>query len=232
MKTSTTRILTTHVGSLPRPPELIQRLLESQARPGADRAALDASVDRAVADVVKRQARSGLDVINDGEQGRVDYTVYLKDRLTGFDGQSAPPLGTGDEEFPELAAILRQFASPFQHRRKAKRSMSMRRLFAPAALAAAIAISILPAMAWAEDDLDTVETTDVGVGQPLDIDTIFDLGIDVTGVPKTPAAAKAFLLGLAPGSQSIIRTTCAHYVQNPEGVASRDTLEFCENVRG
>ena len=55
-------------------------------------------------------------MINDGEQGRVDYTVYLKDRLTGFDGQSTPPLGTGDEEFPELAAILRQFASPFQHR--------------------------------------------------------------------------------------------------------------------
>jgi 5-methyltetrahydropteroyltriglutamate--homocysteine methyltransferase len=116
MKTSTTRILTTPVGSLPRPHDLIQLLLESQARPGADRAALDASVQRAVADVVRRQARSGLDVINDGEQGRVDYTVYLKDRLTGFDGQSTPPLGTGDEEFPELAAILRQFASPFQHR--------------------------------------------------------------------------------------------------------------------
>ena len=116
MKRSSTRILTTHVGSLPRPPELIQRLLEWEARPETDRAALDASVQRAVADVVKRQAASGLDVINDGEQGRVDYTVYLKDRLTGFDGQSAPPLGTGDEEFPELAAILRQFASPFQHR--------------------------------------------------------------------------------------------------------------------
>src|SRR5580765_4915231 len=116
MKTSTTRILTTHVGSLPRPHDLIQLLLESQARPETDRAALDASTQRAVADVVQRQARSGVDVINDGEQGRVDYTVYLKDRLTGFDGQSTPPLGTGDEEFPELAAILRQFASPFQHR--------------------------------------------------------------------------------------------------------------------
>jgi 5-methyltetrahydropteroyltriglutamate--homocysteine methyltransferase len=104
------------VGSLPRPPDVVQLLLESQARSGTDRAALDASVHRAVADVVQRQAASGLDVINDGEQGRVDYTVYLKDRLTGFDGRSAPPLGTGDEEFPELAAILRQFASPFQHR--------------------------------------------------------------------------------------------------------------------
>ena len=116
MKTSTARILTTHVGSLPRPAELIQRLLESQARPGADRAALDAAVERAVADAVKKQAACGLDIINDGEQGRVDYTAYVKDRLTGFEGESAPPLGTGDDEFPELAAILRQFASPFQHR--------------------------------------------------------------------------------------------------------------------
>src|SRR5262245_41494515 len=116
MKRSTARILTTHVGSLPRPPSLTQLLMEAQARPGAERAALDAGVQRAVADVVKSQSAAGLDVINDGEQGRVDYTVYVKDRLTGFDGVSAPPLGTGDEEFPELAAILRQFASPFQHR--------------------------------------------------------------------------------------------------------------------
>jgi 5-methyltetrahydropteroyltriglutamate--homocysteine methyltransferase len=116
MKRSTARILTTHVGSLPRPRSLIQLLQESQSRPGAERSALDAGVQRAVADVVKRQSAAGLDVINDGEQGRVDYTVYVKDRLTGFDGASAPPLGTGDEEFPELAAILRQFASPFQHR--------------------------------------------------------------------------------------------------------------------
>jgi len=116
MKRSSTRILTTHVGSLPRPRALIQLLIESQARPEADRVALDACVQRAVADVVQDQSASGLDIINDGEQGRVDYTVYLKDRLTGFDGESAPPLGTGDEEFTELAAILRQFSSPFQHR--------------------------------------------------------------------------------------------------------------------
>src|SRR5262245_63718479 len=97
MKTSTARILTTHVGSLPRPRDLIERLIESQANPGADRAALDGVIRRAVTDVVQRQTKTGLDVINDGEQGRVDHTVYLKDRLTGFQGDCAPPLGTGDE---------------------------------------------------------------------------------------------------------------------------------------
>jgi 5-methyltetrahydropteroyltriglutamate--homocysteine methyltransferase len=116
MKRSSERILTTHTGSLPRPPELVRSLLEEREHPGANRPTLAAAVQRAVADVVQKQIACGLDVINDGEQGRTDYTVHVKDRLTGFDGPSTPPLGTGDREFPELAALLSQFASPFQHR--------------------------------------------------------------------------------------------------------------------
>ena len=116
MQHSTTRILTTHTGSLPRPRDMLELLIDEQAGRLPDRTALDAAIQRAVTEVVRQQAAIGLDVINDGEQGRVDYTVYVKDRLSGFDGASAPPLGTGEAEFPELAAILRQFASPFQHR--------------------------------------------------------------------------------------------------------------------
>jgi 5-methyltetrahydropteroyltriglutamate--homocysteine methyltransferase len=116
VKRSTTRILTTHTGSLPRPAALLDLMLAEQAGRLADRQALAEETRRAVAEVVRQQSAAGLDVINDGELNRVDYTVYVKDRLTGFEGDSAPPLGTGDEEFPELAAILRQFASPFQHR--------------------------------------------------------------------------------------------------------------------
>jgi 5-methyltetrahydropteroyltriglutamate--homocysteine methyltransferase len=116
MQRSTHRILTTHTGSLPRPPGVVQLLLAEQDSSEKHRAALAAAVDAAVADVVRRQIACGLDVINDGEQGRTDYTVHVKDRLTGFEGPSAPPLGTGEAEFPELAALLSQFASPFQHR--------------------------------------------------------------------------------------------------------------------
>ena len=72
MKQSTTRILTTHTGSLPRPQNLIKLLIEEQARHGTDGTALDAAIKRAVAEVVRKQAAHGLDVINDGEQGRVD----------------------------------------------------------------------------------------------------------------------------------------------------------------
>ena len=70
----------------------------------------------AVAGVVRKQVECGLDIINDGEQGRTDYTVHVLKRLTGYEGESAPPMGTGEPEFPELAEILKHFASPFQHR--------------------------------------------------------------------------------------------------------------------
>jgi 5-methyltetrahydropteroyltriglutamate--homocysteine methyltransferase len=116
MKRSSERILTTHTGSLPRSPRVVELLLAEQKQPGSQTAALDAAVATAVADVVRKQTDCGLDVINDGEQGRVDYTSYVKDRLTGFDGPSSPPLGTGEPEFPELSALLAYFASPFQHR--------------------------------------------------------------------------------------------------------------------
>jgi 5-methyltetrahydropteroyltriglutamate--homocysteine methyltransferase len=116
MQRSSSRILTTHTGSLPRPANVVDLLKEEQNSHGATKGAFDAAVDAAVAGVMANQAKAGVDVINDGEQGRVDYTVHVKDRLAGFEGRSLPPLGTGDAEFPELAALLSEFASPFQHR--------------------------------------------------------------------------------------------------------------------
>src|SRR6266487_4061342 len=116
MKRSIERILTTHTGSLPRPPQVVELMLKEQNNPGAKATELKAAVRHAVADVVAKQVACGLDVINDGEQGRIDYTTHVKDRLTGFDGPSSPPLGTGEPDFPELSAMLAYFASLFQHR--------------------------------------------------------------------------------------------------------------------
>lgn len=105
MKRSETRILTTHTGSLPRSPEL-QELLRSRLDPEAAEAEeFRTGVDEGVADVVAKQAAIGVDVINDGEQGRVQYATYVKDRLTGFDGEQVlrarPRLDMLD--FPEFA---------------------------------------------------------------------------------------------------------------------------------
>src|SRR6187455_3300556 len=115
MRRSTEKILTTHTGSLPRPAKVVEQLLAQQKGQGTA-AAFNAAVDQAVADVIARQQAAGLDSVNDGEQGRTDYTVHVIDRLNGFEGQSDAPRGTGEPEFPELAQLLNQFASPFQHR--------------------------------------------------------------------------------------------------------------------
>ena len=106
MKRSESRILTTHTGSLPRSPEL-QELLRSRLDPKAGEAEeFRTSVDEGVADVVAKQVEIGIDVINDGEQGRVQYATYVKDRLTGFDGEqllrARPRIDMVD--FPEFAA--------------------------------------------------------------------------------------------------------------------------------
>ena len=84
MKTSTERILTTHVGSIPRP-ESVRGLL--RARLGGqpiDEAELAARAAEAVTDVVRRQAQVGLDVVSDGEMSKTSFLAYTDDRLTGF----------------------------------------------------------------------------------------------------------------------------------------------------
>src|SRR5262250_1498304 len=90
VKRSTDRILTTHTGSLPRPRDLLTLLQEREEGRLHGEAALRDRTRSAVLDIVRKQAEIGLSVINDGEQGRADYTIYVKDRLTGFSGESTP----------------------------------------------------------------------------------------------------------------------------------------------
>ncbi len=91
MKRSTTRILTTHTGSLPRPWDLVDLLQAKEAGVLSDRAAFDGRVREAVAEVVRRQVEAGVDVVSDGEQGKLSYSTYVKDRLSGFEGESLTP---------------------------------------------------------------------------------------------------------------------------------------------
>jgi 5-methyltetrahydropteroyltriglutamate--homocysteine methyltransferase len=85
MKASTERILTTHVGSLPRPDDLIPMLFAKDAGRSYDAPALEARVASSVGEVVHRQADAGVDVINDGEHNKSVYSGYLLTRLTGFE---------------------------------------------------------------------------------------------------------------------------------------------------
>jgi 5-methyltetrahydropteroyltriglutamate--homocysteine methyltransferase len=85
VKRSTEHILTTHTGSLPRPPELTAALQRRDRGEGEDDG-LDARIRDAVADIVRRQADAGVTVVNDGEAGKIGYSTYVKERLEGFGG--------------------------------------------------------------------------------------------------------------------------------------------------
>ena len=86
MKRSTEHVLSTHTGSLPRPPALLEAL-QQRDRGQSDGAALQEQVRDAVADVVGRQAQAGVSVVNDGEASKIGYSTYVKERLDGFGGE-------------------------------------------------------------------------------------------------------------------------------------------------
>ena len=104
MKTSQDRILTTHVGSLPRPAELKQLLVRKDQGEAYDAEELAQLVREAVLDIVRRQAAVGVDIVNDGEMSKPGYSTYIADRLTGFAGHqpAKPRLDTRDH--PDFAA--------------------------------------------------------------------------------------------------------------------------------
>jgi 5-methyltetrahydropteroyltriglutamate--homocysteine methyltransferase len=91
MKRSSGRILTTHVGSLPRPQDLAGMIYAgAQTGTPEQQAAYEARVASAVREVVDKQIAAGVDIISDGEQGKIGFVNYVKDRLDGFGGQATP----------------------------------------------------------------------------------------------------------------------------------------------
>jgi 5-methyltetrahydropteroyltriglutamate--homocysteine methyltransferase len=106
MKTSQDRILTTHVGSLPRPPALRQLLVRKDQGEVYDTEELARVARQAVADIVRRQAMVGVDIVNDGEMSKPGYSTYVADRLSGFAGHAPakPRLDTRDH--PNFLAAL------------------------------------------------------------------------------------------------------------------------------
>jgi 5-methyltetrahydropteroyltriglutamate--homocysteine methyltransferase len=106
--TSSERILTTHVGSLPRNETLSELLVRREAGEPYDKGEFDAEMDKAVAHVVDRQKRAGIDIGNDGEQQRVGFQTYVPQRMSGFAGVSKRRRGREFEEFPELVRYLLQ----------------------------------------------------------------------------------------------------------------------------
>ena len=104
MRCSDDRILTTHVGSLPRSAELSDLLIRDEAGETVDKALLARKGEEAVRHVVGKQSAAGVDVVNDGEQPRVGFQTYVVQRMRGFGGESKRPSPTDYANFPAFAA--------------------------------------------------------------------------------------------------------------------------------
>jgi 5-methyltetrahydropteroyltriglutamate--homocysteine methyltransferase len=117
MKTSRERILTTHVGSLPRPDRAVTLLLHKERGEPYDVAEFDRVMRQAVADIVKHQVDIGLDVVSDGETSKIGYSTYIKDRLTGFGGEYSPKPHLDVADYPELRKRMAAFLGPQTFRR-------------------------------------------------------------------------------------------------------------------
>jgi len=115
VKTSQDRILTTHVGSLPRSQPVVDLLQKRENEIAIDPSEFDAVMRNAVADTVKRQVDLGIDVVSDGETSKISYSTYVRDRLTGFSTEgptetARPHLDLAP--FPELRRKMALLTGP------------------------------------------------------------------------------------------------------------------------
>ena len=102
MPTSTDRIRTTHVGSLPRPEDVTDLVFARERDGTVDEEAFERVVSRAVDDTVARQKATGIDLPSDGEMSKISYATYIKDRLTGFEGDSPRRAPADLKRFPSF----------------------------------------------------------------------------------------------------------------------------------
>jgi 5-methyltetrahydropteroyltriglutamate--homocysteine methyltransferase len=110
MNVSTDRILTTHVGSLPRSPAVVDLLFKRERGEAYDRAEFDGVMAEAVFETVRAQVEMGIDIVSDGETSKIGYATYIKDRLTGFDGDNPRQIALDLQDYPDFRARMAVFA--------------------------------------------------------------------------------------------------------------------------
>lgn len=192
MKTSTDRILTTHVGSIPRPESVRELLRGRLAGQGLDEEELARRVAQAVRDVVKRQAETGIDIITDGEMSKTSFLSYAEDRLAGFEALSA-----NDPNVPSNAT-----GSPWSRRIETRREWTNFRDYYEKYLPAAMPPAALP----------TACTGPISYkGQTLLQKDLDNLKAALTGVEVTEAFVPAIAPGMVGRDQNLYYKTEEEY---------------------
>ena len=119
MRLSTERILTTHVGSMPRSKAVVDMLMAKENRTAHEPAQFDAVMSEAVDAVVARQVSCGVDIVSDGETSKIGYATYIKDRLSGFDGDLPRQVAADLQPYPDFRARMAIFAGKQTFKRQA-----------------------------------------------------------------------------------------------------------------
>jgi 5-methyltetrahydropteroyltriglutamate--homocysteine methyltransferase len=119
MKLSTDRILTTHVGSLPRGQAVVDQLLLKERREQYDGAMFERVMREGVSEVVRQQVATGIDSVSDGETSKISYATYMKDRLSGFDGDHERQIAKDLQPFAEFRTRMAVFAGKQSFKRQA-----------------------------------------------------------------------------------------------------------------
>ncbi|MGB1509844.1 MAG: epoxyalkane--coenzyme M transferase, partial [Paracoccaceae bacterium] len=94
------KIKTTHVGSLPRTQDVVDLIFARENKQPFDHSQFDTTMTSACAETVKRQSDAGIDIVSDGETSKISYATYVKDRYTGFDGDSPRNAPADLKQFP------------------------------------------------------------------------------------------------------------------------------------
>src|SRR5215813_2045006 len=118
MYLSTDRILTTHVGSLPRSQGVVDLLFKREAGQKTDLSEFDCVMAAAVSETVRKQVEIGIDIVSDGETSKIGYATYIKDRLTGFDGDSPRQIALDLQGYPDFRARMGVFAGKQSFKRQ------------------------------------------------------------------------------------------------------------------
>jgi 5-methyltetrahydropteroyltriglutamate--homocysteine methyltransferase len=169
-----TRILTTHVGSLPRS-QLVAELLFAREREEAlDQAQYDSAMEQATREVLRRQKEIGIDIPSDGETSKISYATYIKDRLTGFSGDSPRRVPADLKAFPAYAErIARAGGTPTYRRPRCTGAIAVKSM-APLERDLAVMGSAMREAAYERGFMNSASPGVIALFQPSDIHADLD----------------------------------------------------------
>jgi len=117
MKCSTQRILTTHVGSLPRPEKVTELIFAKEREENYSQLEFDETIADAVKNTVARQVDVGIDIVSDGEMSKISYATYIKERISGFEGDSPRNPPRDLQDYPSFLAKLAKTGGTPEYKR-------------------------------------------------------------------------------------------------------------------